>query len=152
MKRSILAVGIATGLIAGSASAADQQRLVELLTPIYAAAQFTAVCGAGVPGFFQMTRGRMGSSLVYMQHVKEEVAADLEPGNAQVVLVKAADAAREMARAQLRALERASKEETKIEVEHWCRTYARLFAMKANRAHDAKHREFLAALAGAKKH
>ncbi len=151
MKRCILALGIATGLITGSASAAGRQSLVELLTPIYVAAQFTAVCGPYDPDFFQKTRGGMGSSLVYMQHVKEEVVAELDPANAQEVLVKAADKAREAVRAQLRALERNSKEETRIEAEHWCRTYARSFVMKANRAHDSKHGEFLEALAGAKK-
>jgi len=151
MNWRIIALAMSTIVPVEGASAADQRKLAELLTPVYTAANFAAVCSVDDRGFFEDTRGSRGTSVVYMQHVKEEVIAGLPTPQATEVLVSAANTARDVARAKLRDLSRAAVQDTKIEVKAWCQRSARSFVQQVNIGHDAKHDEFLTALAAAKR-
>jgi hypothetical protein len=85
-------------------AARDLAALANLVAPAYTAMQFAGICGQDISWFVSQPRGMRGSAIHYAEHVKEEVIASLTYDDAVIVLTAAADAARTIARQELRKL------------------------------------------------
>lgn len=113
------------------AQAVDIETLARLLYPPYLAMNYAAICALRDPTFHQETSGPRGSMPAYMQHIKEEVIASLTPAEAQSVMVKAADASKARARADLRALAHGDTIDHAL-ISAWCEiTPSRSFALSS---------------------
>src|SRR3954454_11924099 len=110
----------ATLSIAHSGVAKDLDRLTKALSPVFLAENLTAVCTAVDPSFADATSGRRGTVHVYAQHVKLEVIDQLSPAEADVVLRRAADAAKLLSLQRTREIAPRSLEADADQMRAWC--------------------------------
>lgn len=140
---------LATLAASSQSQAKDLARLAELLTPVYVAQNFNAICSARNPEFSVTTRGSIGPMPAYTQHIKEEVIFGLPPTQARFVMVGAADAAKSVALAKLREFGPPARVDEQ-RLGQWCEGAARRLIIEIMSRHDTKHGAHIEAIARAK--
>lgn len=91
-------------LLTAEVKAADLEGLTRLLIPTYIAHQFANVCVARDPDFLLGMDDKHGSIAAHVQHVKDEIIADIPEQDARSVLARAAETARAVALHEVRSL------------------------------------------------
>lgn len=130
--------------------AKDLDKLTRALSPMFLAEDFASVCAAVDPSFYEATRGERGTIHYYVQHTKLEVIDQLAAADAEIVLKRAADAAKFLAVKRTNEIAPQSLEADADRVRRWCDAVVKDFVQRVMREHDASHDEFLASLAKAK--
>lgn len=144
----IVAIGAAA---TAPATAADIDALVQLLSPANLAQNLAAVCTAQDEFFLDATRGEHGNMHALAQHVKEEVIDGLSPEEADRVLRRAANAARNAALMAIRLLSAPTPQEEKIRLQTWCEETAKPFVRAIVGDHARRHELLDQALRNAKR-
>ena len=106
------------------------------------------LCAQEDAAFLSDTAGPRGTAVHYAAHVKDEVIEGLPDTEARIVLRRAADFARTIARAELDRISRLGPVQT--EVRAWCQSTARAFIREVIVRHDEHHDQWLAAVASAR--
>ena len=135
---------------ASGAQAIDYDTLSKLLYPPYLALNYSMMCALNDPTFHAQTEGPRGPMPGYVQHIKEEVITSLSSAEAQSVTLKAADAAKARALAELRSLASGDQISPAI-MAAWCENSAKPFVRKIIETHDRRHSDFESLVATAKK-
>lgn len=135
----------------GPAPATDIDALVRLLSPADLAQNLAAVCAAQDEFFLNATRGEHGTMHALAQHVKEEVIDGLSPDEADQVLRRAADAARNAALMAIRPLSAPTAHEEQIRLRTWCEEAAKPFVRSIVGDHAKRHAILEQALQDAKR-
>lgn len=132
-------VALALLLAAVPAFAVDADALVRILSPAYLAEDLAAVCSAQDPSFMQDGLGHFPSVRSYAVHIRGEVVEGLRPEEAERVVKRAADAAKNAALLAVRARSAATPEEERSNLLDWCRDSALPFVRQIVAEHDRNH-------------
>ena len=133
------------------AAGADLKALAAMLTPAYTAMDFAAVCAQDDPTFINATSGQLGTAFHYAEHVKNEVIESLSSEESKEVLRIAADAARSVARREIRERAPDYPKARPGEITAWCHNEAASFVRSFIQQHDTYHEILLRDLEQAKR-
>ena len=137
-------------LSAQPAHTVDYEALARLLYSPYLALNYAVLCSVHDPSFQEKTAGPRGPMLAYMQHIRDEVLASLSSSEAQSVMVRAADAAKARAGADIRALAYGEMVDP-VAVAAWCESHVKTVVRGVMETHDLRHTDFERLLAEARK-
>ena len=149
LAKTFILAGLMLTVIA-DARAVDYDTLAKLLYPPYLALNYSMLCALRDPTFHSQTAGSRGAMPGYAQHIKTEVVASLSSVEAQSVMVKAADAAKARALADIRSLADGDQVNPAI-MTAWCDNFAKPFVRRIIETHDQRHDDFERLVANAKK-
>lgn len=135
----------------GTATAVDIKMLGNVLSPAYLAMNFAVVCARQDPSFLSVTGGPRGSALVYAQHIKDEIIADLEPRDGETIVRDAADAARSVALGFMRSMAGGLDAIEAKRVRTGCESIAKPFIRGVVAEHENRHDLFEQVIAAAKR-
>jgi hypothetical protein len=126
-----------------SSTARDLDAMAGILVPAFTAMNYAVICAQDDPHFLPRTFGARGTVLNYAEHVKDEVVESLSQEEAAVVLTKAADAARSIAREELRRVLPAYPAGHADQIISWCYSTAISFVLAFIEHHDTQHAAIL---------
>lgn len=122
--------------------------LANFVVPAYTAMNVAVLCAQEDATFLAATAGTRGTAVHYAAHVKNEVIEGLPDSEARLVLRRAADLAREIARAELARISRGGPAQAGVRT--WCESTARIFVRSVIGRHDEHHDQWLTAVARAR--
>jgi hypothetical protein len=122
-----------------SSAARDLDAMAEILVPAYTAMNYALICGRDDPRFLPQTLGARGTVLSYAEHVKDEVIESISHEELVVVLTKAADKARSIAREELRRIVPTYPTGRADQIVNWCYGAAMQFVRAFIEHHDGEH-------------
>lgn len=122
-----------------SSLARDLDAMAAMLVPAYTAMNYALLCGQDDAHFLPQASGARGTVLSYAEHVKDEVIESLSHEESLVVVTKAADVARSIAREQLRRIVPTYPKGRSDEIVHWCYSAAIAFVRAFMEHHDSEH-------------
>jgi hypothetical protein len=150
LQRLTFVVLLCSAVITEDAAAKDLGALAEFVIPAYTAMDFAAVCAQDDPLFLQRTRGARGNALQYAEHIKDEAIKSLDRGEAITVLKAAAEAARNVARKQMRQLAPNYPAAIPGEIATWCHEVVSPFVRTIMERHEEGHAQLMTKIEQAK--
>lgn len=142
LKSIALAISLAGALQfanVNASAARDLDAMAEILVPAYTAMNYASICGQDDPRFLPQTSGARGTVLNYAEHVKDEVIESLSHEESVAVLTRAADAARAIAREELRRILPTYPTGRTDQIVNWCYSAAMRFVRAFIEHHDEEH-------------
>lgn len=142
-RTSALAMLAALALGATSpARALNEDVMRNVLSSVFLAQNFAAVCGKVDPDFVEATGGKDGDAEKVITHVKDEILAAMTRDEAAPIVFRAAEAARAVGLGMIRPLSGGSLEEQAERVRALCEETAKPFVKGVVENHEERHEFF----------
>ena len=140
---SLMAVGLtgpagATGT-GPAKSAVDTDVLANVLSTAFLAANLSRVCAEQNQWFLEDTKSAAGDGRTFAEHIKEEVLSSLNEGDAGVVVIRAANAARAVSLGLIHVMQDESTAAEEQRMAAWCETTAKPLVRGILAQHDIRH-------------
>lgn len=138
----VVLLGLMNASYCSSASAIDLEMLTRLLVPAYMAFNFAQLCSDqdGPPS--TEPNVRLSLARDFAEQVKQEVTIGLPESQAAQVRVMAADAAREVARNQMKRIGAQGRFVSPEALKDWCERSGTYYIADIMKQHKEKHQEF----------
>ncbi|RXF72936.1 hypothetical protein [Hansschlegelia zhihuaiae] len=124
------------------ARALNEDVMRNVLSSVFLAQNFTAVCVKVDPDFAQEAGGKNGDASKVIAHMKDEILATMTREEAAPIVASAAGAARAVGLGMIRALSGGSAEEQVIRVKALCEETAKPIVRSVVENHDERHEFF----------
>lgn len=135
------ALALALG-ITPPARALNEDVMRNILSPVFLAQNFTAVCSKIDPDFVRKTGGKDGDANAVIGHIKDEILATMTREEAAPIVASAAGAARAVGLGMIRALSGGSADEQVERVKALCEETAKPLVKGVVDNHDERHEFF----------
>ena len=124
------------------ARALNEDVMRNVLSSVFLAQNFTAVCSQIDPEFSNKTGGKNGDADSVIVHINDEVSASMTRDEAAPILMSAAGAARAVGLGMIRALSGGSYQEQTDRVRMFCDQTARPVVKSVVDNHEERHEFF----------
>jgi len=124
------------------ARALNEDVMRNVLSSVFLAQNFTAVCVKVDPGFAQEAGGKDGDAATVIAHIKEHILATMTRDEAAQIVISAAGAARAVGLGMLRPISGGSVEEQTHRLKALCEETAKPLVKGVVENHDERHEFF----------